>query len=437
MRAAEHGRAAELLSCSDAPAETVAHHLLLAEPVGEAWAIRALRESARTAIKRGVPESASTYLRRALEESPEPIVRAELARALGNALVRQGDPEGLAMLQQALALAASPAARAQIVEASIDPLLGAGRAEEARSLLLGALSDAEGTDPETVLLFTARLAMVHALSGETGDGPIVALRALSSQLDATTSERRYAAGVLAFLEAVYDGTAAGVTELARRAIGTEENLRADAAAGRPLYLAAGRARAGGRARGGAARIRPGARHRARPRLADGAGRRALVARVDPRPRRQRGRGRERRPRRARDPLRHGPQQLAARRDGGDAPGRCCERGEPEEAQELLDGAPPTATGWGVASLRCVRAKALIMRHEHAEALEQLAAVEEQVEERRLAHRRSRVLAHARRDGAPRTRGRSNGRDRCPTRTSPTRSGSDPSSISGAGCACAA
>ena len=37
-----------------------------------------------------------------------------------------------------------------------------------------------------------------------------------AQLDATTSERRYAAGVLAFLEAVYDGTAAGVSELARR-----------------------------------------------------------------------------------------------------------------------------------------------------------------------------------------------------------------------------
>ncbi len=155
------------------------------------------------------------------------------------------------MLQQALALAASPAARAHIVEASIDPLLGAGRAEEARSLLLGALSDVDGTDPETVMLFTARLAMVHALSGETGDGPIVALRALSSRLDSTTSERRYAAGVLAFLEAVYDGTADGVHR-ARTACDRERGEPQGGCPRRSTAVpAARRACARRRARGGA------------------------------------------------------------------------------------------------------------------------------------------------------------------------------------------
>ena len=71
VRAAEHGRAATLLHSSNAGAEAVSHHLLAAETVGEAWALAALTEAARTALARGSPESAALYLRRALQERPE------------------------------------------------------------------------------------------------------------------------------------------------------------------------------------------------------------------------------------------------------------------------------------------------------------------------------------------------------------------------------
>ncbi len=105
VRAAEHARAAELLADAHAEAEAVSHHLLLAGPVREAWAAVTLREAAQTALARGAPEASAAYLRRALEEPLARPVRADLVRALANALVRRGDPAAFAALEEALALA--------------------------------------------------------------------------------------------------------------------------------------------------------------------------------------------------------------------------------------------------------------------------------------------------------------------------------------------
>ena len=315
------------------------------------------------------------YLRRALDESPERHVRAELVRSLGNALVRQGDPEGLAVLEDALALAASPAARVQIVDASIDPLLGRGRAAEARSLLLGALADVAGSDPEMALFLSGRLAMVHALDGAPGADPVAALRAMDGRLDASTTERRYAAGVLAFLAAMYDGTAAGVIELAELAIASEAIVKADALAGRPHYLRrvalalAGRPELAlrgfertleiARARGSLMGQGVGLSWRALVHVlagnvvdAENDGRAALEILADTG---------------LSDPINGATAATAW---------ALIERGELEEARALLDASPPPS-GWSGASLRCVRAKALIARHQHAEALDELAAVEQQ------------------------------------------------------------
>ena len=52
-----------------------------------------------------------------------------------------------------------------------------------------------------------------------------------------------------------------------------------------------------------------------------------------------------------------------------------ERGEPAEAQDVLDAAPPPY-GWGGAALDCVRARLLMARHRHADALAVLGEVEQ-------------------------------------------------------------
>ena len=237
VRAAEHGRAAALLSAAGVDRETVAQQLLAADPVGEPWATAALAEAGEAALARGAPDAAVRYLRRALDERPEPVVRAELVRTLANALVRLGDPGAGSMLGQALELAAGPVARARIVEASVDPLMAGGHAAEARRLLLGALVDADRLDPDSALLLTAQLATVRALSGEGDDEPVRALAHQVGGAGPASPAQRYAAGALALQAVLCGGSAAEARALARRALGDGATLQGDAAAGRPLHLA--------------------------------------------------------------------------------------------------------------------------------------------------------------------------------------------------------
>ena len=212
--------------------------LLAAEPVGEAWALAALTEAARTALARGAPESAVVYLRRALQERPERGARAGLMRSLGNALARLGDPEALDVLEGALELAASPHERLEIVVAAADPLLASGRASDARGLLLGALADADGLDPELALaLVGAGRPDPCARTGAGATKRSRRLRATMPRLDGSTPARRYAAGALALLDVVCDGTAEEALGLARAALANDASVDEDARAGRPQYVA--------------------------------------------------------------------------------------------------------------------------------------------------------------------------------------------------------
>ena len=237
VRAAEHRRAAALLSAAGVDRETVAQHLLAADPVGEPWATAALADAGEAALARGAPDAAVRYLRRALDERPEPVVRAELVRTLANALVRLGDPGAGSMLGQALELAAGPVARARIVEASVDPLMAGGHAAEARRFLLGALADADWLEPDSALLLTAQLATVRTLSGEGDDEPVRALADRVGGAAPASPSQRYAAGALALQAVLCGGSASEARALARRALGDGATLQGDAAAGRPLHLA--------------------------------------------------------------------------------------------------------------------------------------------------------------------------------------------------------
>ena len=369
VRAAQHGRAAALLRNDGAGSEAVARHVLKAEPVGEPWADEVLSDAARRALARGAPESAAAFLRRALDERPDERRRGELLRALGDALARLGDPAALEVLERALALASSEEARMEIAEASVDPLLANGRASEARSLLELVLRDSEQGDREQTLLLSAHLTGVYALSGMAPGDPSVVLR--RTPPDASTQPRRYAAAVLAFREALFDGTADRVLELGRLATSSHA---ADAGDGRTMHFVlvavalagdpqhalqlSGRAIESSRGRGSLMGQGVGLGWRSLIQLLAGSvgdaetdARAALAVLADT--------------------------QLSAPTTGATAvlAWALVERGELADAEALL-AAAPAGLGWAGAALRCSRARLLIAAHRHADALAVLASVEE-------------------------------------------------------------
>lgn len=369
VRAAEHARAAAFLHAAGSHLDTVAAQLLVAEPIGAAWARATLAAAAQAALARGAPDSAVAFLRRALAERPPVSERGELLCALGNALARRGDPAACEVLEQALELTRDAEVRVGIVEAAVDPLTAAGRAADARALLRAVLAETDDLDAVTRL--SARLAMNRALSGGLDDEDVIAaLRARADRLDPGSSTDRYAAGALALVGAVIDGSAAEVRALALRAVGRSAEHVADARDGRPLHMAlvalalAGdpplalegseRAIAVSRARGSLLGQGLGLSWRALLHVlagnvtdAENDGRAALAVFADT----------------GLHGIEPGPIVAIA--------WALTERGAAEEAQAALNGLgdPP---GWLGAGLRCARARVLIARHRHRDALTELA-----------------------------------------------------------------
>ena len=374
VRAAQHQRAAALLHAANADPQAVAHHLLAAEPAGEEWALEVLGECAKTAMARGAPESAAAYLRRALLDRPRREVRAQVLRSLANAMLRLGDKGALGVLEEALELAGSPATRAEIVTAGVDPLVASGRAADARSMLVAVLADGEELDSELELLLFGQLGIVRALDGAGEPQEIARLRSATAEGDASTPARRYAAGALALVEVLCDGTADVAVALARRALAGEAHVDADARSGRPLHVArAALALAG----------EPQEALRGLERALDvssargsimgqgiGLGWRALIQCLAGNVTGAENDGRASLAILSATGLR-GPELGAA----GVVAWALIERGEPAEAQDLLDAAPPPY-GWGGVALDCVRARLLMARHRHADALAVLGEVEQ-------------------------------------------------------------
>ena len=383
VRAAEHARAAGLLTSAHAGAEAVSHHLLVAGPVGEAWAVVMLREAAQTALARGAPEASAAYLRRALEEPSGRGVRADLVRALANALVRRGDPAAFAALEEALALAPDATARAEIVQASVDPLIAAGRSAEARALLAGTL--AETADPDARVLLAAQLVVAELLEGAPAGPQLAELRDLAPRFDAEDPAHRYAAAALALEGALRDDTADVAIALARLALSGQP---ADAAVGRPLHIArAALALAGATDEALSGFESSLERSRARGSLmgqGSGLAWRALIHSLA-------GTVAE-----AENDGRAAIAILSETEFSGPLLGAVAvvawaliERGELDEAAAIIETAPPSY-GWGGASLACARAQLASARYQHGEALAALAAVEAQAE--RAGWRSAGVLA---------------------------------------------
>jgi DNA-binding CsgD family transcriptional regulator len=155
-RARLHARAGALLSRDDEDPESIAVHLLIADPAGEERVVRELRAAAAAALHRGSPLSAVTHLRRALVEPPEPQVRAEVLAELGRVEMLLRDPAAASHLEQALDLTTDSPRRALLALDLSEVYLYAGEQAQMFEMLELALNAAEGTDPELALVVQRR-----------------------------------------------------------------------------------------------------------------------------------------------------------------------------------------------------------------------------------------------------------------------------------------
>jgi DNA-binding NarL/FixJ family response regulator len=117
-----HRAAADHLRRHDGDLDQLLLHVLAAGPIGEPWAVSALRRGARQALAEGAGAAAVTRLRRARGEAVAlGIPLDELELELGVALVGEGDPGCLVHLEAAVA-----SARDDIAAEALRVTLGSG-----------------------------------------------------------------------------------------------------------------------------------------------------------------------------------------------------------------------------------------------------------------------------------------------------------------------
>ncbi|MET9914622.1 AAA family ATPase [Streptomyces sp. NPDC006476] len=209
--AAEHTRAARLLSGQGASSEKIARHLMLTQPTGDEWRIAVLRDAARTAANRGAVTDSACYLRQALMEDPAPQAKVCLLKELATIELLENPAASAYHFQQELLLRQDGSGRAAAVGGLAAALSNAGRSQEAVMVLRQALAElgASPEDGERRMRLEAQLVMAawqdvrsvamgtelvearsdRPLHGDTpGERAWLALRALHAQSGHDTAE---------------------------------------------------------------------------------------------------------------------------------------------------------------------------------------------------------------------------------------------------------
>lgn len=230
-RAADHARAARLLSQDGAAADTVAAHLLLAEPGRDPWLVAELRAAAAEALSRGAPGTAVNYLRRALREPPPQPDRLEVSRELGVALLRADEPEGIEVLRAVRSSLDDPSGRAAIAAELSVSYAFRHRGGEGVALLEDSLAEVGAGHSDLRLLLQGHL-LIQALSGLERI-PTGATIKRENWPDGESQAGRFCLRQLSFLHAIGLGRLDDAFELAAR-IGSDLELYAeDVRAGLP------------------------------------------------------------------------------------------------------------------------------------------------------------------------------------------------------------
>ena len=214
----QHRRAADMLAARIAP-ERIAAHLLQCEPSGDAESMGVLRRCGARALDRGAPETAVRYLLRALEEESGPEVRGHLLRELGVAEARVGRPETVEHLQEALALAATPAETCAATRELAIALGALGRMPEGVEALERGVAALSGRDRELELRLEGELGAIGQLSVDATPRVAERLRRVADGLAGDTPGERLVLASYAHLRSNELAPPAELSELAERALG--------------------------------------------------------------------------------------------------------------------------------------------------------------------------------------------------------------------------
>jgi DNA-binding CsgD family transcriptional regulator len=159
-----HRRAAEILDRAGA-ADSVAAHLVMTGPAGDAWVVQRLSAAAQNARERGAPEVAASYLRRALAEPADEQQRPSLLLHLGEAEWYTGQPTAITQLEAAAAEAQDVATLAAAAGALANAYVLSDQTDLGVAVLQRAIERVSRTDARLAL----RLNGASALAGVVDD----------------------------------------------------------------------------------------------------------------------------------------------------------------------------------------------------------------------------------------------------------------------------
>ena len=229
-RAALHARAAHLAYRAVADDEDIARLLLQAPPIGEPWAVHALRGSFGAALRRGDFARAITYLTRALDEPQDPLQRAHLSLDLAGAESVAAPEAGDRRLTTLIHTPGGGEPWAQLRVRALDMVLARGDDSWGRRAATRALATAHGSERDDLIA----LYWYAAETGpETTDVPVPGVPALPDHPLAPAQ-----AGIRAWQLAVRGRDRTRVAELARRALeaGTAAPVMPRLVAAKALWL---------------------------------------------------------------------------------------------------------------------------------------------------------------------------------------------------------
>jgi ATP/maltotriose-dependent transcriptional regulator MalT len=141
---AAHRAAARVLHAEGAPPGQVAAHLRPLRGAGDAWVVERLRAAAGAAIDNGAPAAAADLLERALAEPPGRGIRVDVLREAARAQQLAGWECACRRLEEALAITADKARRAQLASELAQAHAALFRWTDAVAVLENALADTQG-----------------------------------------------------------------------------------------------------------------------------------------------------------------------------------------------------------------------------------------------------------------------------------------------------
>jgi DNA-binding CsgD family transcriptional regulator/tetratricopeptide (TPR) repeat protein len=224
-----HARAAHLLAAAGAEPERVAAHLLRSPPAADPEVVATLRDAARRAGSRGAPESAVAYLRRALAEPPPAAERAGVLFQLGSVEALVSGDAAIEHLREAHGLVDDAIKRSEIA-LMLGRQLFLLREEEADAVLVGALDELSGADPELGRMLEAALITKDLFVPSLHQRAVERLervRTRSGDSEARTLGEKLLLSLLAYHDARAGAARAEAVALTRRALAGGRLVRED------------------------------------------------------------------------------------------------------------------------------------------------------------------------------------------------------------------